>query len=143
MRISLYLDVDGVILGQNNNGDTVLIPDIEKILRYSKENFQCYWLTTHGRHSTEDVIRYLIPYSSDINLSFFKHIEAAGWDTLKTEAIDFARPFIWIDDQPLNAEIQILKSNACFKNWLHADTYRNIMDLTVEKIDAKRQELLK
>jgi hypothetical protein len=141
--MKLYLDVDGVILGKNNDGDIVLIPDIEKILRYSKENFHCYWLTTHGRYSTEDVLSYLAPFSKDFNPSIFKHIDAVRWNSLKTEAFDFSRPFIWIDDQPLKAEIQVLKKHACFRNWLFVDTYRNINDLTVGKIEERRHEILR
>jgi len=34
MEMKLYLDVDGVIMGRTNDGDMVLIPDIEKILLY-------------------------------------------------------------------------------------------------------------
>lgn len=142
MKMTLYLDVDGVILGRNSNGDSVLIPNIEKIFHYCNKYFKCCWLSTHGRHSTEDVLDYLWPYSRDINFSIFKKIEAVRWNTLKTEAIDFSGPFIWIDDHPLDAEIKILKNNRCFKNWLHVDTYQNIMDLTEEKIEALRQVLL-
>jgi len=143
MGMKLYLDVDGVIVGQNQDGDRVLIPDIEEILRYSKDNYQCFWLTTHGRYSTEDVLRYLAPYCIDFEPSTFRYIEAARWNTLKTKAIDFSRPFIWIDDQPLQAEIQELKNHACFRNWLHVDTYRNIYDLAVKKIEERRQEILR
>ena len=141
--MKLYLDVDGVILGQNHDGDIVLIPDIDKILRYSKENFQCYWLTTHGRYSTEDVLSYLAPFSKDFEPSIFAHIEAVRWNVLKTEALDFSRPFIWIDDQPLQAEIQVLRKHACFGNWLFIDTFRNINDLTIKKIEERRREILR
>jgi hypothetical protein len=145
MRIplTLYLDVDGVIVGRNHSGKMVLIPDIEKILLYTRKNFRCFWLTTHGRHNTEDVLRYLTPYSEHIDLSLFDHIKTVRWNTLKTEAIDFSRPFIWIDDQPLRAEIDILKQNRCLGFWLYVDTYRNIRDLTAEKIEAKKREILR
>ncbi len=141
MQIDLYLDVDGVIVGRNHAGNKAIIPNIEDILLYTKEHFHCCWLTTHGRYSTDDVIKYLSLYSQDINLSLFVHIEAVRWNTLKTEAIDFSRPFIWIDDQLLQAEVRILKEKACLENWLFVDTCQNINGLTVEKIEKKRQAI--
>ena len=143
MEMTLYLDVDGVIVGRRSDGETTLIPQIERIMHYSKKNFRCFWLTTHGRYRTDDVLSYLFSFSREINLSVFAHIESAPWNTLKTEAIDFTKPFIWVDDNPLQAEIQILERKKCLESWLHIDTYRNISDLTVEKIEGRRQWILK
>lgn len=139
--MDLYLDVDGVIVGCNYAGDKAIIPNIEDILVYTKKHFRCYWLTTHGRYSTEDVIKYLKLYSPNISQPLFDHIEASRWNTLKTEAIDFTRAFIWIDDQPLQSEIQVLKEKDCIRNWLFVDTCQNINNLTVGKIEEKRKEL--
>ena len=140
MEMNLYIDVDGVLLGRNEADEIALIPDIEGILLYSKENFTCFWLTTHGRYGTDDVISYLKPYAKGIDLSLFNHIQAAPWNTLKTEAIDFSKPFIWIDDKPLQVELRILKDRGCLKSWLHVDSFSNFYDLTVEKIREKKQQ---
>lgn len=65
------------------------------------------------------------------------------WNTLKTEAIDFDSPFIWIDDAPLEYEIEILKKKGCMQNWLHVDTFRNYYDLRIERVEKKRKEIIK
>ena len=141
IEMNLYIDVDGVLLGRNEDDEIALIPDIEGILRYTKANFKCFWLTTHGRYGAEDVICYLRPYAKELDLSLFNHIQAAPWNSLKTEAIDFSKPFIWIDDKPLQVELLILKDKGCFNSWLHVDTFRDFYDLTVTKIQEKQQQL--
>lgn len=140
--IKLYLDIDGVILGKNEHGDISLIPDIENFLAYTKAHFDCYWLSTHSRYKKKDVFDYLRPYFEFHDLGLLAHFKPAFWRTLKTEAIDFAHPFIWIDDQPLLFEIEILKKKGRLRNWLQVDTYKNYRDLTVELLERKRLEIL-
>jgi len=139
--VQLYLDIDGVILGKNEQGEITPIPDIEDFLRYTKAHFDSYWLSTHSRYKKEDVFDYLQPYFPPRALSLLEHIRPAFWRTLKTEAIDFAHPFIWIDDHPLLYEIEILRKKGCFRNWLHVDTYDNYRDLTVGLLEKKRLEI--
>lgn len=74
-KVILYLDIDGVLLGRNLNGEISLIPNIEEFLAYTRENFDCYWLTTHGRHDLEGVIKYLRPYFTGSDLSLLEHIK--------------------------------------------------------------------
>lgn len=140
--IKLYLDIDGVILGKNGKGEIAPILDIEDFLRYTKANYDCYWLSTHSRYNKEDAIDYLRPYFRPPALSLLEHIQPAFWRTLKTEAIDFAHSFIWIDDRPLLFEIEILRKKGCLRNWLQVDSYKNYHDLTVELLERKRLEIL-
>lgn len=113
MRI--YLDIDGVLLQQDAAGNYDLIPNIEKFLKYIRKNFDCYWLSTHSKHCAEDAQKYLRPFldRKRINLKLIDHIKSVSWKTLKTEAIDFSEPFIWIDDAPLPSEIRVLKKKGC------------------------------
>jgi len=142
MVFKLYLDIDGVLLGKNEKDQIVIIPHIKEFLLYTKRTFDCYWLTTHCRYDKEEATRYLRPYLPKSTLTLFSHIKPLYWRTLKTEAIDFKHPFIWIDDSPLIYEIEILKRKDCLKNWLHVDSYKNINDLTIEKLEQKRKEIL-
>jgi hypothetical protein len=142
-NINLYLDIDGVILGRKPGGEVALIPDIEEFLIYTRDNFNCFWLTAHGRYAVDDVYAYLKPYFQDLEMSLLKHIQALQWNTLKTDAIDFDLPFIWIDDAPLEYELQILEKKGCLKNWLHVDTTRDYFDLTIEKVESKRLDVLR
>lgn len=139
--MKLYLDVDGVLLGKNSKGEIALIPDIEEILIYTRNHFDCYWLTTHGRYGIDGVIAYIKPYFIGQDLSLLSHIKPLLWKTLKTEAIDFDSPFIWIDDSPLDFEIQILKEKGCLESWLHVDTYKDFNDLTVERLEKKHKKV--
>ena len=141
--LKLYMDVDGVLLGKNFRGEIALIPNIEEFLQYTKENFYCYWLTTHCRDGKLDGIhKHLRPFFREHDYSLLDHIKPLKWNTLKTEAIDLDSPFIWIDDGPLEYEIEILKKKGCLLNWLHVDTYRNYYDLQVDRLEKKRKEIL-
>jgi len=141
-KIKLYLDVDGVLLGKNQRGEIALIPNIEEFLIYTRENFDCYWLTTHSRHGSDDgVKRHLYTFFKGCDLALLKHIQPIEWETKKTEAIDFDSPFIWIDDYLFDSEINVLKEKRCLKNWLKVNTYKNFHGLTVERLEEKRKEI--
>ncbi len=38
-------------------------------------------------------------------------IQGVSWDILKTEAIDFSSPFIWLDDYLMQSEEKVLNEN--------------------------------
>lgn len=142
-KIKLYLDIDGVILGKNQNGEIALIPNIEEFLIYTKENFECYWLTTHCRDGRDEGLkRYLTRFFKGPDLGLLNHVKPLGWDTLKTEIIDFDSPFIWIDDYLMGAEIRVLKKKGCFDNWLEVNSYKNFHDLTVDRVEVKKREII-
>jgi hypothetical protein len=143
LRLTLYLDIDGVILGKNQDGEIALIPQIDKLLDFILKNFDCCWLSTQSRHSKEDAINYLAPYFKGHDLNLLNHIKHVEWNILKTEAIDFNSPFIWIDDDPLVHEIEILKKKGCLRNWLQVDTYRDFHALSVELLQRKKDEVLR
>lgn len=42
-------------------------------------------------------------------IDMLRRIAPTSWDTLKTEAIDFSKPFVWLDDYAFQAEKGILK----------------------------------
>ena len=138
----LYLDIDHVVLGKNEHGEIALIPNFKTLLSYFRENYECRWLTTHGRYNADDVITYLRPYLKGINPEELRFIKVVPWRTLKTETIDFDSPFIWVDDQPLQFELDILREKGCLNRWLKVDTYTNYLELTIAKIEAKRKEVL-
>ena len=141
-KMVIYLDIDGVVLGKNEHGRIALIPNFRSLLRYLRKNYECRWLTTHGRHNADDVIRYLKPYLKGITSEKLRFIKAVPWRTLKTEAIDFDSLFIWVDDQPLQFELDILREKGCLDRWLKVDTYKDYRELTIPRIEAKRREVL-
>ena len=141
-KMLLYLDIDGVVLGKNEHGRIALIPNFRSLLRYLRKNYECRWLTTHGRYDAEAVIRYLKPYLKGINAKELRFIKVVPWRTLKTEAIEFDSPFIWVDDQPLQFELDILRERGLLDRWLKVDTYKAYRELTIARIEAKRREVL-
>jgi len=141
-KMLLYLDIDGVVLGKNEHGRIALIPNFRSLLRYLRKNYECRWLTTHGRYNADDVLRYLKPYLKGINAKELRFIKVVPWRTLKTEAIEFDSPFILVDDKPLQFELDILREKGFLDRWLKVDTYKNYRELTIAKIEAKRREVL-
>lgn len=141
-KMVIYLDIDHVVLGKNEHGKIALIPNFKAILSYLRKNYECRWLTTHGRYDAGDVIRYLKPYLKNITPEELRFIKVVPWRTLKTEAIDFDSLFIWVDDQPLQFELDILRKKGFLNRWLKVDTYTNYREFTVGRIEAKRKEVL-
>ncbi|MBT6004941.1 MAG: hypothetical protein HOG79_04410, partial [Prolixibacteraceae bacterium] len=54
----IYLDIDGVLLMKDGS-----IPDFAvELISFLKENFECYWLTTHCRGGENKAVQYLSKY---------------------------------------------------------------------------------
>jgi len=132
MKIKLYLDIDGVLLGQASRNDhtIVLAKHMKSFLEFCISNFDCYWLTTHCKDGTIDnVIKYLSKYSDTVTLEYFSKIKPSKWVTLKTEAIDLSSDFFWIDDAPLSVELKILKQHNKLESFIQVNTRKNQDDL--------------
>ena len=132
MKTKLYLDIDGVLLGQASRNDPTiaLAKYIKDFLEFCIPNFDCYWLTTHCKdRNIDNVIKYLSKYSDALTLEYFHKIKPTEWDTLKTEAIDLTSDFFWIDDAPLSVEREILKQHNKSKSLIQINTRKNQDDL--------------
>ena len=128
----LFLDIDGVLLGKAGPGDTeiILAKYAAEFLKYSLENYRCFWLTTHCRDGdSTHVINLLKRYAHDNVIKLARDIIPVFWKTLKTEVIDINSDFYWIDDQLLWSEIQWLDKNNALDRWIQIDTRRNPGDL--------------
>ena len=114
--MTLYLDIDGVLLDYNT--DTYAEGAIE-LIEYITSEFDCYWLTTHCKGDTTPVIEYLAEYFPTDTIEKLKKIKPTYWEELKTEGIDFDKNFIWLDDYPFQAELSVLEhfgaSNSIYK----------------------------
>lgn len=108
--MNIYLDIDGVILGTASSQE-----DIEAWLNYMLDNFlSIYWLTTHcrgGENQTKFWLSGKLPAELVERMS--KHIQVTDWGVLKTDAIDFIKPFIWFDDNLMLSERQVLEQHSC------------------------------
>lgn len=102
----LYVDIDGVLLTVKN---TEIAEFSIPFIHFITQHFDCYWLTTHCKGINKIALAYLSSYFDPETISVLASIKATNWKTLKTEAIDFSSDFYWIDDYPLQAEIEVLK----------------------------------
>lgn len=142
MYIKLYLDIDGVLIGRDNKGNETIIPNAEEFLKYCLDNYECYWLSTHSRYDKLDIVRYLNRFFNKEAINLINQIKPLFWKTLKTEVIEFNKMFIWIDDDPLQIELDVLKRNNCIDSWLYVNSYENINMLTIDMVEKKKREII-
>ena len=122
--MKLYLDIDGVLLG--NRGDAHgLACGAGEFIDYVTEQFDCFWLTTHCKGDADTVLRYLRKYVDEETYAQLGRIRPTAFDIFKTEALDPAEEFIWIDDQPLATEIEWLDTHSKRSSWWQVDAYKD------------------
>lgn len=105
--MKIYLDIDGVLLDYDNGG---VADGAIALIEYITKEFDCYWLTTHCKGDSSIAVRYLQEYFPHDTIELLKKVKATDWTDLKTEGIDFDSSFIWLDDYPFQAEIEVLKN---------------------------------
>jgi len=135
-RSKLYIDIDGVLL---TNKKTRASDFACEFLNYCVSNFDCYWLTTHCKGDNKNVLKYLNQYFNVEMNDTLNLIKSTYWETLKTEAIDFTSDFIWLEDNPFNAEIEILNKNNAIDNLIvinlnNKDELKRVMNIIHKKI---------
>ena len=54
-----------------------------------------------------------------------KKIKPTTWETAKTRAIDFSKPFLWFDDDLFYEEKQTLSTNNALDNWIEVNLTRD------------------
>jgi hypothetical protein len=117
MKMNIYLDIDGVILGVESP-----IEDLIKFISYILDNFpdSTYWLTTHcmcGENHTDSALRGVYP--DELVDRIAGTIKPTDWRTEKTEAIDFSQPFVWFDDDAFESEWKILELHGALDGQFH------------------------
>jgi hypothetical protein len=103
----LYLDIDGVLLRRRYSGmfDAFEIaPDCLDFLEWATSLFQCRWLSSRCRVGWPDGTRRAFRHAGaplyDPRWQVLRLIEPALWSVNKTDAIDPASDFWWLDDDP-------------------------------------------
>jgi len=126
MRI--YLDIDGVLVGRPDPArpETGLAPFAAELLELCLDYFKPFWLSTHSRHGEiEPVLRVFQRYEDQSVMALAAEVPSLKWNVLKTEAIDFSAPFLWIDDQLMAGELKALKKHKCLDRWLQVNTRKD------------------
>jgi hypothetical protein len=141
-KIIAYIDIDGALLRNGRKGPE-LIPRFRRVLSYLKANFDCYWLTTHGSGSAGAAAK-LAPYlrKARIDLAVLDGIKPTEWETMKTEAIDFSRPFIWVDDDPLPSECRKIEEEGRADSLVKIAWHKRATRLTVRRLRRVRRTFL-
>ncbi len=130
--MKLFLDVDGVLLGRADPRapNVILAAHAAEFLRGALASYEVYWATTNCDGTTESVVQYLRPYCSSDVLALVRRVRPTKFATLKTELFDgLADDFVWIDDQPLQAELRWLADRGWQDRLLRVDTRRRPDDL--------------
>jgi len=116
---NIYIDVDGVLLlddlGNAGRGALRLGLFLSHLgnLQADKK-CKLYWLTTHCRDGSDKrVMSYLKPKLDpyDYDLITRMNITPTVWNELKTDAIDFSKNFLWLDDDASIREREILRTH--------------------------------
>lgn len=134
-KFRLYLDIDGVLLTTRHPAPPA---GIESLLSVMLDRFDYYWLTTHCKGDAATALRYLAHYYSPAWLARLAAVRPTTWDTLKTEAIDFTRPFCWLDDAPFEAEKAVLRRAGCLSRLLEVNLRR---PLEIDRIRLRLEQL--
>ena len=115
--MNIYLDIDGVILTKNQQP----APHLEKFLSYLTKHHPTHWLTTHCKGDANHTINYLSQFLDTETVQILERVQATNWQTAKTEAIDFSKPFLWFDDQIFDFEKQVLIKHQCLDSFVKVD----------------------
>lgn len=127
----LFLDIDGVMLRRRHAGmfdGFELAPACLEFLEWATARYRCRWLSMRCRSGFLDGSRRAFHHAGarldDPRWAVLDLIEPAAWSVNKTEALDPAADFWWLDDDP----------TAHDRNWLCA---HGLLDRLIE-ISADR-----
>lgn len=123
--MNVYLDIDGVILANDKQKANFA----DEFLKYIVDNHEVYWLTTHCMGDANYTLNFLNRFFDRSTFEILKKIKPTNWKVNKTEAINFAEPFLWFEDQLFEEEVADLKSRNAFANWIEVDLSKNVNQL--------------
>lgn len=126
---NLYIDVDGVLLGKDDpaSPQVTFARHAHDFLTFALAHFDCYWLTSHCKGDAQRLVGYLGRFADSDVAGLLGQIRPTNWDTLKTEAVQ--GDFYWLDDSPLQAELNWLRERNLIDRWLHVDVCQHPDDL--------------
>lgn len=133
--MNIYLDIDGVLLANSNNAAAYADEFLTLILKRCPDS--TYWLTTHFWRGQDTTRKVLEPVLKPKTIELLEQIKPAYWEELKTEGIDFKRPFLWFDDDLISEERQILEHYGALECFRLVDLVADPLQL-LDEIDYLR-----
>lgn len=121
--VNIYLDIDGVLLNNKKNKPAIGLSFFLKTLNnLMLDGNEVYWLTTHCNGDASTAVKYLSPYLTDpMSKIIIENIMPTSW-IVKTQGIDFDKPFLWLDDQPLGwADAEVMKEHGVSERLITVD----------------------
>ena len=121
--MNIYLDIDGVLLAYNRKSARSVHEFLCYVLAHYPDS--TYWLTTHCKGDAMTPIEHVGHAFDEKTVELMKKIKPTNWDTWKTDAIDFSKPFLWFDDDCFDFERTTLIQNGVFDNWIEVDLIKD------------------
>ncbi len=128
-RLRIFLDIDGVFIrgadASTWNGTWEVAPHAEEFLKWVLEHHQPIWLTARDTDGSGGGV--LAAFRSAIGgtarlIALASHIQSQAWRGAKTTAMDFSRPFLWLDDCPRTEDLLTLEAHGCVDQWIEVNT---------------------
>ena len=124
---NIYLDIDGVLLANDLTPANHAPEFLAKVLE--EYPYTTYWLTTHCDGDASIPIQHIGHLFDVETVELMMKIKPTSWQTAKTRAIDFGKPFLWFDDDLFYEEKETLKKNGVLDNWIGVDLAKNPNEL--------------
>lgn len=118
---NIYIDIDGVIL--TRGGMPAL--HLDKFLHYILKNYSAFWLTSRCHGDTKYTVKYLSQFLLPETVPLIGRIKPTSFQLDKTEAIDFAKEFFWLDDDLFDSEKKTLVAHNEYASWIKVDLIKN------------------
>jgi hypothetical protein len=121
--VNIYLDIDGPLI---RNGQVAAHCFV--FLRWAVKFHRPYWLTTRDAHGTHDgILRAYRHALGTPNLpaeieTLIRAVKPTRWRGSKLDAIDLASNWVWIDDDPLLADVETLRCRGLLDRLLNVDS---------------------
>ena len=124
--MNIYLDIDGVLLANEYN----LSEGAVDLIKHITEKYDVYWLTTQCMDGDPAwAIEYINRASEEDLTLWLNKIKPTSWEEHKTEAIDFSKPFYWLDDDQYEEEKAELEKHDSMSSFIPIDLQSDPSDL--------------
>lgn len=121
MKPTVYLDIDGVLLANENNAANYA----NEFIKHVVGNYPTKWLTTHCHGDAMTPIRHVGHLFEPETVEFMRKIGPTDWIVAKTEGINFDEPFIVFEDDLFDDEREVLIQHGVLDNWVLVDLSKN------------------